>query len=87
MGSSYLGLGRLAIALDSLEEARTYLFKALNLFRETGTKPAIQFVYKHLARLDSIKGDFKQSLEYYKLYTAHRDSIFNENNNKACPFL
>ena len=59
MGSSYLGLGRLAIALDSLEEARTYLFKTLNLFRETGTKPAIQFVYKHLARLDSIKGDFK----------------------------
>jgi len=46
-----------------------------------GNKSDIRDSYEFLSRLDSVEGNFAQSLEHYKMYTIYKDSLFNEEGN------
>jgi len=64
-------------------EADQYLNKGLELALEIGNLKDVSQGYMNLAALDSAQGDFKKSLEHYKMFLAVRDSIVNqENTNK-----
>ena len=56
--------------------------KFLYLTKEIGTKNNLEKVYKGLAELDSIQGNYKQAYEHYKLYILYRDSLVNEESKK-----
>ena len=56
--------------------------KALSISKEIGVLEIIKDTYNHLAELDSEQGNFKQALEYYKLFITTRDNIFNQENTK-----
>jgi tetratricopeptide (TPR) repeat protein len=82
IADAYINIGNVYTKQKKNKEASFYLNKALSLSKDIGSLDYIKNGYEGLAKLDSAQGNFKQALEYYKLYTAYRDSIFNEENTK-----
>jgi signal transduction histidine kinase len=79
---SYINIGDDYIKLNKNSEASWYLNKGLSLAKEIGSPSDIRNCYKSLADLDSVKGNFKQSLENYKMFINYRDSLVNKKNTK-----
>jgi two-component sensor histidine kinase/Tfp pilus assembly protein PilF len=79
---SYVNMGTLYIRMNKPDASRTYLNQALTLSKAIGSKEWIKESYEELAVLDSIQGNFKDALRNYKLYTAYRDSLNNEESKK-----
>jgi signal transduction histidine kinase len=79
---SYINIGDDYIKLNKKSEASLYLNKGLSLAKEIGSPSDIRNCYKSLADLDSVKGNFKQSLENYKMFINYRDSLVNKKNTK-----
>ncbi|MCX6235094.1 MAG: tetratricopeptide repeat protein [Bacteroidetes bacterium] len=75
-------IGAAFIKLNKNNEGSRYLNKGLSLAKEIGNPREIDNSYRFLAELDSIQGNFKQSLENYKMYIIYRDSLVNEENTK-----
>src|SRR5205085_2472549 len=67
---------------ERLNNTRKYLNSALQISKEIGSKECLQETYSSLSSLDSIKGNYKDALENYKLFIACRDSMLNEENTK-----
>ena len=88
---AYMSLGRTYEKINKAQEARMSFDNAseqyLTLIRiyknNEVSKLTISAAYNSLARLDSVRGDFKSSLKNYKLYTAYKDSAVNETNIKV----
>ncbi len=71
------GMGWLYLKKSKLKEADTALHKALNFLLKEKDPEGLRDSYYNLSMLDSLKGNWKGSLQYYKLYTAINDSLFN----------
>jgi two-component system, NtrC family, sensor kinase len=56
--------------------------KGLAMAKQMGDLNKIQGGYYNLTRLDSTRGNYKQALEHYKLYSLYRDSLAKEQNEK-----
>jgi tetratricopeptide (TPR) repeat protein len=82
IASSCLSLGIAYTRLQNSKNASHYLYKALFISKELCNPDLLKNCYKNLAELDSLKGDFKQALEHYKMYINLRDSIYNRENTK-----
>lgn len=77
-------VGNIYIKLKNNLKASEFINKAFKLSWELKNKKLIYGAYKALAELDSAQGDFKRSLEEYKLFILYRDSIYNgESKSKA----
>jgi adenylate cyclase len=79
---SYNNVGIIYLKQKKTTEALKYLNKGLSLAKEIGSLQDINDAYKILAELDSIQGNFKSSLEHYKMFIITRDSMFNKENTK-----
>jgi PAS domain S-box-containing protein len=75
-------IGRTYTGMHQYETARTYLETALKLAKEINAKYLIYNIYVALINMYRRKGDFKQALEYHKLYVQLRDVIFNEESSQ-----
>ena len=75
-------IGQEYIALKKNSEATRYMNKALSIAKEIGNLKDIQNCYLSLSDLDSLRGDWKKSLENYKRYIAYRDSMVNKEATK-----
>jgi two-component system cell cycle sensor histidine kinase/response regulator CckA len=64
--------------MHQYETARTYLEAALKLAKKINAKYLIYNIYAALINMYGGKEDFKQALEYHKLYVQLKDVIFNE---------
>lgn len=62
--------------------AEQFLQEALVLVLQLETKPIIRDVYENLAELRAQQANHGEALEYYKLFTATKDSILNEESSK-----
>lgn len=82
MASCFNKIGRTNTKLHKNNEAQLYLKKGLSLAKAIGNPGEIEDGYRYLAELDSSRGNFKQSLENYKMYIIYRDSLVNEENTK-----
>jgi signal transduction histidine kinase len=82
MAYSSINIGADYIKLNKNGEASRYLNEGLSLAKEIGSLNDIKNSYKSLADLDSAEGNFKQSLENYKLFVNYRDSLVNAENTK-----
>ncbi len=60
-----------------LDSAISYYKKSLDLSIKNGYTFLIQFIYQQLSELYASKNDYSSSLEYYKRYTAYKDSLTN----------
>ncbi len=79
---TYNNLGNAYRLQKNYSAASQYLRKGLLIAKENGNIQDIKFNYLSLATLDSAQGNFKQSLDHYKLYITYRDSLDNEENTR-----
>ncbi len=75
-------IGNNYLKMHKNNEALLYLNKGLSLAKEIGSPSDIKNCYKSLADLDSVQGNFKQSLENYKMFINYRDSLVNKESTK-----
>lgn len=60
-----------------IDTAIYYYQKSLDLSLKNGYTFLVQFIYQQLSDLYAKKQDYLKSLEYYKKYTAYKDSLSN----------
>ncbi len=78
VANSYGNIGNLYLTQNKIADAKKQLLISLELAKEIGSKNDIMRMYETLAKCDSISGNWKGSLAFYKLYKQFNDSIFNE---------
>ncbi|HYV90319.1 MAG TPA: tetratricopeptide repeat protein [Chitinophagales bacterium] len=74
--------GEVYTSLKNYPLAKEYLINALTLAKQMGGIELLRNTYKGMARMDSVTGNFQSAFGNYKLYTAYKDSMINESNNK-----
>ena len=78
MGITLNGIGWLYLKKNKLKEAEPALNKALNLLLKEEKPDALRDCYLSLSKLDSIKGNWKSSYQYFRQYASINDSLFNK---------
>jgi signal transduction histidine kinase len=79
---SSINIGAIYLAQQNYEAAAQLYQQALDVAREIGAKDLIKESYNHFSQLYTAKKDYLKALEYYKLYSAIKDSIYNEESNQ-----
>jgi tetratricopeptide (TPR) repeat protein len=74
----YNNIASVYIKQKKYNEASPYLDTALSFAKKIGSLLYIRLSYENLAGLDSIRGNYKNAFEHYKLATLYRDSLFNQ---------
>jgi signal transduction histidine kinase len=82
VGNCYYDLGFLNISLQNLNMAKKYLDSGLTTYQSLGLKKAVGDIYVGYAKIDSIRGDYKNAYNHYKLYKMYSDSSINEEDAK-----
>ena len=72
-------LGNLFLERKEHSMALHYLREGLKFARKAGAKDKLREIYYNLSRYYSAKGDYKSSLENFKLFKTFSDSIFDIN--------
>jgi signal transduction histidine kinase len=75
IGSVYLKQANATKAIDLFN-------KALIIAKKINFKELVSNIYLNLSDSYSELNNFKKSLDFYKLFTAYKDSVFNEENSK-----
>jgi tetratricopeptide (TPR) repeat protein len=78
----YNKIGLIQVKLNDLSGARESFQKGLQISVKISLREETRNSYQGLYILDSITGDFRQSLEHYKTYILYRDSLNNEKTKK-----
>jgi tetratricopeptide (TPR) repeat protein len=76
-----LGTEHFHILKDNL--AKKYFLEAKQIAEEINSIEDLKYVYEGLYKVDSSLGNYKASLNYYKLFIQYRDSILKDENEKA----
>jgi len=80
---AYHDIGNLYIKQKRFPEAKKKLLLSLDISKEIESKPFILKAYRSLSTCDSIQGNFKSAYEFHHLYSVIKDSIYNQESNKA----
>ncbi len=87
IGGTTINIGIVFEKQGKHSEALKYVTKGLSLALEMGAKDLIKDAYEELAVIDSAIGNYKGSLEHYKLFITFRDSMVNTENTKKTAAL
>ncbi|MFC2103682.1 tetratricopeptide repeat protein, partial [Bacteroidota bacterium] len=79
---SSIDIGQIYLDTKKYKTAINYFTRALNLAKEINAKGLIKDSYKRLSYSYEMKNDTRRALEYYKLYTEAKDSIFNKTSSE-----
>jgi tetratricopeptide (TPR) repeat protein len=80
---SNCNIGGVFLSKNNASEAKKYLDKSLAVSKQIESKEQLRQVYYYLSIADSALGNYKESLNNYKLFIAYKDSLINEENEKA----
>ncbi|MBL4654703.1 MAG: SpoIIE family protein phosphatase, partial [Bacteroidia bacterium] len=78
-----LNIGGLYVELHNFKKATIFLHKSLSLTKEIGAKDRIIRVYRALSDVYSKLYQYQEAYNYHQLYSALKDSIFNEQSAKS----
>ena len=78
-----ISIGRVHTQLGHFDAALKYLQEGLRIARDIGALYWEMDSYKELANLYENRADFEQALRYYKLYSDLRESVFDEESDRA----
>lgn len=82
-GIIYVNLPNTLLALNRVDEAETYINKALDWAKSIkGGYNIMVSIYETVTMIDEKKGDYKQALYSQKQWFAYRDSILNEEKSR-----
>ncbi|MFL5752429.1 MAG: tetratricopeptide repeat protein [Bacteroidia bacterium] len=79
---SYNNAGDLYRGLKDYKRSLEFSLKSLEIAKMAGSKDDIMSSLNSIAETYSLLGDYKSAFDYYKKYSAVRDSIYNEENSK-----
>ncbi len=82
LASTYNNLGLVYVAKKQPAKAREFVSKGLALAKEIKSLNDIMSSYNGFAVVDSAMGNYKGSLENYKMFVVYRDSLVNDANTK-----
>lgn len=77
MAYLYTSIGKIYAWQKRFVEASQYLHKGLSLSREIGILDNVKESFLRLYEMDSIRGNYKAALGFYKQYRSYRDSLYN----------
>lgn len=78
IATSFINIGNVYIKMKRPERAITYHLQALEKSRTVGYKEGVKEALTSLAADHELKGDFKNSLDYFKKASAAQDSLLNQ---------
>ncbi|MES2568312.1 MAG: tetratricopeptide repeat protein [Bacteroidota bacterium] len=78
---SFIDMGNIYEKQGKLTDAIQSELKAISVAKEVGYKSALKGAYLSLSAMYEKIDSTKNALEYYKLFTAIKDSIFNKENS------
>lgn len=81
--AAYLNLGYVYTSLKMYDLARQCINKSLKLSVQIGSKNGAKYAYDKLSQLEQSLGNHETALQHYKTYIAYRDSLNNEETEKA----
>lgn len=79
---TYNRLGEVYFLQKKLQDAEIMFRKGLELANEIGSKSEAKTAYEGLMKVNEMKGNLSQALEYSKLFKLYGDSLALENNNR-----
>jgi signal transduction histidine kinase len=79
---SLLGLADISSSQKNFNKALSQLSEAVSYARNIGAKAELIDGYLKLSVVSEMLGRHEDALEFYKVYSATRDSVFNENSAK-----
>jgi tetratricopeptide (TPR) repeat protein len=82
LAMNYSNLGQLSLTEKNYADAEKYLKKSLAVDSAMGSLPQIKNAHEGLSEIYFQLGDYKRSLEHYKVFSALKDSIYDEEKNK-----
>ena len=82
VASTQLNIAQLKLKFQSLDDAIRLGINCLDVFVEAKSKLKIAETYQFLANAFEQKSDFKNAFLHHQKYSAYRDSLLNENNQK-----
>ncbi len=82
MATTFNYIGMAHLKSGNYERAKQFFKQSLDLALKIEAKALVKEGYKNFSDLFMALEDHKRSLEYYKLYTEVKDSIFNETTSK-----
>ncbi len=77
-----VNLGYCYLEKMQYEKAEKMLLDGLELAKKTNSNYNLQHAFLGLAHLETRKQNFEKSDQYFDLYIAHTDSIYNEESNR-----
>ena len=77
-----LNMGIVNTSLKKFDVAGKYLSDGLTLSKEYGINEFVKEIYFAYVTLDSTRGNYKQALTDYKMYSVYKDSLFNETSSR-----
>ena len=78
ISSALCNRGFLLGKMKKSDQALVDLEQGLKIAKEIKSQDLIQFSYRILSELHTEKGDYKKALEYHRLYSNIKDTIFSE---------
>jgi two-component system, NarL family, sensor histidine kinase UhpB len=78
----FYGLGRVEELRSNWHQARVYYGEAMYLSDSLGTKRELYESYSALATVSAKLGRHDEAYRYHQLYSAFKDSVFNETSSK-----
>ena len=82
VANSSNNIGSLYLKLQNYDKAVLFLEKGLKLAQEIEADNILKESYIYLSELYTAKSNFQKALDFYKLYSSIKDSIFNEESDK-----
>jgi signal transduction histidine kinase len=82
VSNTSLNIGMIYVKLLNFDKASLYLKNGLKLAEKMESRHLLKDSYINFSELYSAKEDYKKALEYYKLYTEEKDSIFTEESSE-----
>ncbi|SMC52977.1 hybrid sensor histidine kinase/response regulator transcription factor [Moheibacter sediminis] len=82
VSSSQEHIGGIYMLQGNPAEAKKWISKALDLAKNIGAHELNQDIYKSLSEVNHSLGNYKEAYENHQLYTAYKDSLFNEENTR-----
>ncbi len=83
VAGSLNNIGAIYLELNELGKAKEYAHKSIEIARELGFPEKIRNAAALISKVHKKQGDFQQALEMYELFIQMRDSITNEETQKA----
>lgn len=87
ISQTYQKIGEAYVQLRLPLEAQKWLQKALVLSRKIGAKETLKKSYRTLVSADSLRNNYQEAFEHYKLYELYKDSLFNEEKLNRIAYL